>query len=79
MDAVTVDDIALAIKTNNTAPLLWSLAHATGLPAKKWAVAKLRPVLEPALQKDNLTWADVVPVLDAVSTEDIQSVRRSHV
>ena len=35
---------------------------------KKLAIAKLAPVLKPLLAKQKLTWADVVPALDAVAS-----------
>ena len=72
LNAVTVDEIQAAVETGDPDPILWRLGHGTGELAKHWGIAKLRPTLEPELVKENLTWADVVPVLDAVSVNDIQ-------
>ena len=49
---------------------LEKLASASEPMAKKLAIARLRPRLEPKLQKQGLDWADAVPVLDAVDTID---------
>ena len=42
------------------------LAESMGPAAKKIALAKLRPRLEPLLEKQGLEWADVVPALEEV-------------
>ena len=42
------------------------LAKSMGPAAKKIALAKLRPRLEPLLEKLGLEWADVVPALEEV-------------
>ena len=42
------------------------LAKSMGPAAKKIALAKLRPRLEPLLEKQGLEWADVVPALEEV-------------
>ena len=44
------------------------MAVSTGPAAKKLAIAKLRPKLEPALTKQGLAWADVALALDAVDS-----------
>ena len=45
---------------------LQSLAQSMGPAAKKIALAKLRPRLEPLLEKQGLEWADVAPALEEV-------------
>ena len=45
---------------------LESLANSMGPAAKKIAIAKLRPKLEPYLKKNGLTFEDVVPALEQV-------------
>ena len=44
-----------------------TLALASGLAAKKLALAKLRPQLEPRLEKKGLDWKTFEPVLNAVT------------
>ena len=47
-----------------------------GPAAKKLAMAKLRPVLEPHVKKQGLAWADVLPILDTVDTaKELQEAR----
>merc|ERR1719316_2556412 len=41
-----------------------SLADSMGPAAKKWLIAKVRPKLEPHLEKQGLEWCDVVPALE---------------
>merc|ERR1719506_3282421 len=53
---------------------LQSLAHSMGPAAKKLLVAKLRPKLEPHLDKQGLQWDDVVPALELVdSVEELEA------
>jgi hypothetical protein len=42
--------------------------EAAGPAALRYAVAKLRPRLEPALKKQRLAWADVEPILHEVDS-----------
>ncbi len=45
-----------------------------GHAGKKWAIAKLRPKMEPSLKKQGLLWEDVLPALELVdSVEELQA------
>ena len=50
LNAVTVDDVRLAVSSGDAEPLLWRLAAGPASSAKKWAVRKIRPLLEPELE-----------------------------
>jgi len=45
------------------------LANSSSPIARKWAIAKLKPKLEPMLEKEGLTWPDAVPKLESVTTD----------
>jgi len=76
-DAISVADLKLAVETENPDQILWKLAEATGAFAKKWAIQKLRPLIEPELAKESLVWDDLVPFIDAICMKDIQSALKS--
>merc|ERR1719271_1492087 len=57
----------------NPSEFLESLATSMGPAAKKLAMVKLRPVLEPHLPKQGLTLADVVPALEQVDLKDLRA------
>ena len=44
------------------------LAGAGGQVARKLLLSKLKPLLEPYMRKQSLTWADVEPALELVDT-----------
>merc|ERR1719163_2654110 len=46
------------------------LIASAGPVAKKLAMAKLRPMLEPHVTKRGLAWEDVLPILDTVDTAE---------
>ena len=52
------------------------LVSSAGPAAKKLAMAKLRPVLEPHVKRQGLAWEDVLPILDTVDTaKELQEAR----
>merc|ERR1719487_912983 len=54
------------------------LAKSMGPAAKKYAMMKLRPILKPHLEKQGLTFEDVIPALEQVDTiEELQDAHEN--
>ena len=47
-----------------------SLLTAGGPAARRMLIAQLRPHAEPSVQQQGLEWSDVLPMLDAVDSQD---------
>ena len=52
----------------NPSEFLEKLIRSTGPAAKKFVLAKLRPTLEPHLEKHGLSFEDVTPALEQVDS-----------
>eukprot|EP01045_Picozoa_sp_COSAG04_P021413 COSAG04_NODE_2301_length_4364_cov_1.731770_2_plen_339_part_00 len=59
----TVEELAAAAE--DPEGFLERLLSAAGPAAKKMAIARLRPLLEPALEEQGRSWDDVVPAMEA--------------
>ena len=62
----TVEELQAAV--SDPEAFIKVVLAASGPAAKKLLMAKLRPVLEPILERSGLRWRDVIPVIDAVDT-----------
>merc|ERR1719460_2324924 len=68
----TIEELQAALA--NPSEFLENLAKSTGPAAKKLAMMKLRPKLEPHLKKQGLTFEDAIPALEQVDTiEELQA------
>ena len=74
LDAVDTHEELQAAVSNPATFLSQLLTDVAGPAARKMALARLRPALEPHLQKHSLEWSDVLPALDAADTlEELQA------
>jgi hypothetical protein len=64
----TVESLQQALQEPNL--FLGKLRAAVGPVGKKFALAKLRPYVEPELTKRDLTWEDILPVLELMTSLD---------
>lgn len=80
---VPVDDVVAALETASFDELQQALTHPdalfgeaqSGPMAKRMLIASCRSQLEPALEKANLTFEQMLPVLDSIdSFEEVQAV-----
>ena len=61
----TVEEIQQAIE--HPEAFMRELATASAPAARKWALAKARPRIEPALKRHGLAWEDVLPILETIA------------
>ena len=65
--------LACSSLRSNPSQFVQELATASTPVARKWALAKARPRIEPELKKQGLAWEDVLPILETIDTvEEIQ-------
>eukprot|EP01046_Picozoa_sp_COSAG06_P078931 COSAG06_NODE_26456_length_614_cov_1.184466_1_plen_178_part_10 len=64
----TIEELEAAL--SDPEAFLQSLESAAGPAAKRLVLSKLRPKLEPRVTKHGLSWEDVLPAIDMISSID---------